>query len=80
MSHAFSLLDLINPVIQKVSNDVPLRLIAEKSLQHIQTGFVYFTCPEHENWGRKFVTRTVVNIFYKNEQKRLNDTVRQRTK
>ena len=49
VSRAFSLLGMINPVIQKVSNDVPLRLIAEKSLQHIQTGFVYFTCPEYEN-------------------------------
>ena len=43
-----SLLDMINPISQKVSSDVPLRLIAEKTLQHIQTGFVDFSCTEHE--------------------------------
>ena len=71
-------------ISQKVSSDVPLSLIAEKTLQHIQTSFVDFTCPEHESWGRKFTTRIVVNICHNNEQKRLNDTVRkdqrQRTK
>ena len=67
---------MINPIIQKVSNDVPLRLIAEKTLKHIQTGFVDFTCPEHESWGRKFTTRTVVNILKNSEEKRLNETVR----
>ena len=60
VSPTFSLLDMINPVIQKVSSDVPLRLIAEKTLQHIQTGFVDFTCPEHESWGRKFTTRIYI--------------------
>ena len=76
ISHSFSILDMTNEVIQKFVNQAPVKHIAEKMLTKIQNGVINFTCQEHMNWGRKFSIRTVVNIFYNNEQKRLSDCSR----
>ena len=74
--HSFSILDLINPMLQKYSQEAPIKIIAERTLQSIQWGIVDFTCEEHQSWGDKFATQTVINIFYNNEQKLSNDRVR----
>ena len=38
-----------------------------------------FTCSKHKEWGRKFAVKPVVNSFFNNKQKLLNDTVRKDT-
>ena len=35
-----------------------------------------FTCEEHEQWGMRFALKPIINIFFKNKEKLLNDTVR----
>ena len=37
---------------------------------------VRFTCEAHVEWGMKFSSRIITNIFYNNKQKIATDTVR----
>ena len=37
---------------------------------------VRFTCEAHVEWGMKFSSRIITNIFYNNKQNRATDTVR----
>ena len=37
---------------------------------------VNFTCQDHQDWGKKFASRTVIKLFYNNQQKVSYDRVR----
>ena len=37
---------------------------------------VRFTCPTHINWGLRFSTKSIINIFYNNKQKISQDAIR----
>ena len=35
-----------------------------------------FTCEKHVDWGQKFATKSIVNVFFNNQENVDNDTVR----
>ena len=70
----FAVLDFVSPLFTKhqVEN---VREVATIILnQHAPS--VAFTCRKHKNWGRRFAIKPIVNTFFNNKQKLLNDTVR----
>ena len=70
----FAVLDFVSPLFTKhqVEN---VREVATVILnQHAPS--VAFTCSKHKNWGRRFAIKPVVNSFFNNKQKLLNDTIR----
>ena len=59
-----------------VTQNVSVRSVAEEVLSDLQTNCINFTCIQHEQWGKTFTIRAVVNIFYNNKQKKVNDSLR----
>ena len=41
--------------------------------------FPHFSCNMHNDWSFKFASKTVVNIFFNNKQKKSKDSVRRET-
>ena len=72
--HAFSILDFISPIVLKYSS-IPTRNLSERILSKL-FDTANFTCQDHQDWGKKFALRIIVNIFYNNQQKASNDSVR----
>ena len=73
---SFGILDYMSQIIHNITQNVPVRSVAEEILRDLQTNCINFTCIQHEQWGKTFTIRTVVNMFYNNKQKKVNDSVR----
>ena len=75
--HAFSILDFISPIVLKHSS-IPTRSLSERILSKMfdTLDTTNFTCQDHQDWGKKYTLRIIVNIFYNNQQKVSNDNVR----
>ena len=72
---SFGTLDYISQIIHNITQNVSVRSVAEEVLSDLQTNCINFTCIQHEQWGKTFTIRTVVNIFYNNKKKKINDSV-----
>ena len=72
----FSILDFTSPMLHEMTDNKNIRKVTKIILTNIQNNVINFTCENHEAWGRKFSIRASVNIFYNNEQKIANDSVR----
>lgn len=71
--NSFAALDFTSAAIQAESG--PARTLAE----HVLSKFCHhgkFTCSNHENWGFKFASKIIVNIFFNNKKKLTNADVR----
>ena len=74
--HLFSILDIVSPILIKhCSYSLSIKSFAEQILK-IYYSSVDFTCEKHQEWGIKYVSRIVINIFYNNLQKETTDSVR----
>ena len=73
----FAILDYVSPLFTKhqVEN---VREVSTRILNQYGPSAT-FTCSKHKEWGRKFAVKPVVNSFFNNKQKLLNDTVRKDT-
>ena len=72
--HAFAILDMVDTIIQKYED-----LSARNAGTYVLKKYCVinnFTCIEHFDWGLKFASKIVVNIFYNNKQKMDTDAVR----
>ncbi len=72
--HSFAILDIVDDKIMKFPS-VPTRNAAEFLIQKYSS-VVRFTCDLHCEWGMKFATKPIVNIFYNNKQKIHSDSVK----
>ena len=61
--HSFGVLDVINPILKSFSSEVPIRKIAEKSLQSIINDSIAFTCSDHEGWGDAVLLHVLLRMF-----------------
>ena len=75
LCHVFSILDFISPIVRKYGSSFPTKQLCELILLKL-FATVNFTCQDHQDWGKKFASRTVINIFYNNQQKVSYDRVR----
>ena len=73
--HCFGTLDYISQIIHNITQNVSVRSVAEENLSDLQSNCINFTCMQQEQWGKKFTIWTVVNLFYNNKQKKVNDFV-----
>ena len=73
--HAFAILDVADPVIQKYQHS-SVKNAGEFVLKNYGKTTHDFVCIEHLDWGMKFASRIVVNCFYNNKQKLDTDAVR----
>ena len=74
--HLFSILDIISPILIKhCSYSLSIKSFAEQIFK-IYYDSVDLTCEKHQEWGIKYVSRIVINIFYNNLQKETTDSVR----
>ena len=71
VSHGFAILDSADSAFDSVST----RIAAEYVLMEYSEP-VRFTCEAHVEWGMKFSSKIITNIFYNNKQKIASDTVR----
>ena len=70
----FAILDVVHDVLMKhVTNNI--RICAEYLLS-VYSPQIDFFCPTHLSSGRKWVYRTVTNIYFNNEQKISNAEIR----
>ena len=70
----FAVLDYVDAIIQRYS-----RVSVREAGQYVISKYcpnAMFTCDEHIEWGTKFATKIIVNIFYNNKQKLTADSVR----
>ena len=72
----FSILHYISPTIYEMTKNKNTRKIAENVLPKHLNKVVNFTCVNHEDWDVTFSVRACINIFYNNEQKITNQSVR----
>ena len=71
---SFAILDTVSPVLQKSS--LPERFSAEYTVKNYNNVDIDFLCAKHINDSIHYIYRTISNIFFNNEQKRLCDSVR----
>ena len=70
----FGVIDFISLTIKKITKNEFVRSVLERV--SLNLGYnTNFTCDLHKLWGEKIASRTVVNIFFNNEQKHANDLV-----
>ena len=72
--HSFAILDIVDDKIMKFPS-IPTREAAEFLIKKYSSA-VRFTCDLHCEWGMKFATKYIVNIFYNNKQKIQSDAVK----
>ena len=61
--HLFSILDIISPILIKhCSYSFLIKSFAEEVFK-IHYNSVDFTCDNHQEWGIKYWSRIVINIF-----------------
>ena len=72
----FTIIDFISPPTKTITKNVYVRSLSERILLNSGYG-TNFTCDLHKEWDDKIAARTVVNNFFKNEQKYTDDSVRQ---
>ena len=72
----FGILDFISSTLSQITHNKSIQEVAERVLTTLQKAEVGFTCENHQNWGKKFSTRIIVNVFYNNKQKLDNSSVR----
>ena len=72
----FSILHYISPTIHEVTKNKNIRKITENVLPKHLNKVVNFACVNHEDWAVRFSVRACINIFYNNEQKITNQSVR----
>ena len=72
VSNGFVILDSVDEKITAFDL-VSTRIAAEYVLRKYSET-VRFTCEAHVEWGMKFSSRIVTNIFYNNKQKIATDT------
>ena len=70
----FSIIDFISSTIKTITKNVYVWSVSERVLNPGYSAI--FTYDLHKQWNEKLATRTVVNIFFNNEQKHTNDSVR----
>ena len=70
----FSIIDFISSTIKTITKNVYVRSVSERVLNPGYSAI--FTYDLHKQWNEKLATRTVVNIFFNNEQKYTHDSVR----
>ena len=70
----FAVLDYTSKFIEKESA-VPARTVAEYILDTFSPK-TEFTCDIHKDWGFRFATKIIINIFFNNKQNIAADTVR----
>ena len=71
----FSIIDFVSPTIKAITKNVYVRNNSERVL--LNPGYsTNFTCDLHKEWGETLAVRTVVNIFFNDEQKHTNNSVR----
>ena len=74
--HLFSILDIISLVLIKhCSHSFAIKGFAEQVFK-IYCNSVDFTRDNYQEWGIKYGSRIVINIFYNNLQKEITDSVR----
>ena len=72
--NGFAVLDMVDPLIQRYMN-----ISVREAGEYVMKTYCVinnFTCNEHYDWGLKFASKIVVNIFYNNKQKLDTDAVR----
>ena len=76
VSQSFLILDHVSEIVKKKVSGNDIRKISEKLLDTMQDGMIFFVCNDHEKTGKKFALRATINIFFNNEQKLVNETIR----
>ena len=71
---SFALLDYVHGFI-RVHNITEVREVSTKILDRYAPRAA-FTCEKHVVWGQKFATKPIINVFFNNQKKVDNDTVR----
>ena len=74
VSNGFAILDSTDEKITAFDS-VSTRTAADYVLRKYSQP-VRFTCKAHVEWGMKFSSKIITNIFYNNKQKIATDTVR----
>ena len=69
---AFSIMDAISPILKKHILSIFVRPVAKSILNRILEQ-AQFSCEKHTTMVRKWTVRTIVNIFYSNDQKITNE-------
>ena len=69
---AFSVMDAISPILKKHILSIFIRPVAESILKSILEQ-AQFSCEKHATMAKKWTVRTIVNIFYNNDQKITNE-------
>ena len=72
----FTILHYISPTIHEVTKNKSIRKIAENFLPKHLNKVVNFACVNHEDWAVVFSVQACINIFYNNEQKITNQSIR----
>ena len=72
--NGFAVLDIVDPIIQRYT-----KISAREAGEYVIKNYCandLFTCYEHLEWGIKFASKIIVNVFYNNKQKLDTDLVR----
>jgi hypothetical protein len=72
----FAILDFLEKEI--VSFDIPVVKVTTHILKRYGSS-PHFSCSIHQDWGFKFASKIIVNIFFNNKQKLSKDLVRKET-
>ena len=72
----FTILHYISPTIHEVTKNKSIRKIAENFLPKHLNKVVNFACVNQEDWAVVFSVQACINIFYNNEQKITNQSIR----
>ena len=67
-----------------IADTLHIHILPETGLHSYNTSFVLskyfpafcFTCDLHKEWGFKFASKIIINVFFNNKQKIINATVR----
>ena len=73
----FSILELVSPIIEQITENNSVAAVSNIVLMKLEYGPDDFSCEQHFKQSKAMSVRTITNIFYNNNQKIINQGVRE---
>ena len=73
--NSFAIIDLVEDTLLHNFSNIPIRSTARYVLRHFGSNIV-FACQDHLDFTVNLVSKIIVNVYFNNKQKLVNDTIR----
>ena len=73
--NSFAIIDLVEDTLLHNFSNIPIRSAARYVLRHFGSNIV-FACQDHLDFAVNLVSKIIVNVYFNNKQKLVNDTIR----